>query len=387
VLRRLNNWWLSFQRRRVRGTVYLRHYLREHIIETTIGALILIFFVIYFAGNMFITIPSGSVGVLWERFTGGTVLNRTLGEGFHIIMPWNKIFIYDARVQIDHEKLDVLSVDGLTLEIDVAFRFEVIRNSVPYLHQFVGPDYVRVVIAPDVAATARDVFSSNTPQEIFSERRKQIQSEILAAVVEHLHTAFSPNPNQPHDYVRVEDVLVRSIKLPHAVEAAIDSKNEQQQLNQEYDFRILREAKESQRKRIEALGIKDFQDIVSRGITNGYLRWRGIEATLELAKSPNAKIVSIGGGKDGLPIILGDSGGTSTSIAAADTIPKATVAQAPASIPSVPVPPAAPLTALLQQLGLAAKPTPVPKPSPSNASASPLNAPPSGPASLTARSK
>jgi regulator of protease activity HflC (stomatin/prohibitin superfamily) len=373
--------------------VYLRHYLREHIVETSIAALILIFFIIYFAGNMFITIPSGSVGVLWERFTGGTVLNRTLGEGFHVIMPWNKIFIYDARVQIDHEKLDVLSVDGLTLEIDVAFRFEVIRDSVPYLHQFVGPDYVSVMIAPDVASTARDVFSSNTPQEIFSERRKEIQAEILSAVTAHLHAAFNPSPDHPLDYVRVEDVLVRSIKLPHAVEAAIDSKNEQQQLNQEYDFRILREAKESQRKRIEALGIKDFQDIVSRGITDGYLRWRGIEATLELAKSPNAKIVIIGSGKDGLPIILGNSGGTSTSVSAADTTPKATVAQAPAPAPvpagkpSVPEPPVAPLTALLQRLGLAPKPTPVPQPAPTKPPASPVDAPPSGPSSITAPAK
>ena len=75
---------------------------------------------------------------------------------------------------------------------------------------------------------------------------------------------------------------------------------------QEYKFRVEREAEESKRKQIEADGIAAFQKTVSQGISESYLRWRGIEATLALAQSPNAKIVVIGSGKDGLPIILGN---------------------------------------------------------------------------------
>ena len=328
-----------------------RHYVRQHVVEVTIAALIFLFLIIYFAGNMFITIPSGSVGVLWERFTGGTVLNRYLGEGFHIIMPWNKIFIYDTRVQLRNESLDALSADGLDLQINVAYQFELIPASVPTLHQYVGPNYIEVMIAPDIAARARDIFSQNTPQEIYSERRADIQKQILDATIADLHTNFNPYPEHPVDFIRLEDVLVRSITLPPSVESAINSKNEQQQQNEEYDYRILREAKESERKRIEALGIKDFQDIVSRGITESYLRWQGIEATLELAKSPNSKVVIIGGGKDGLPIILGNSDGA-PGVAAAPAPSTSPVAVVP---PATPATPSAPLDALLKQMGIAPK--------------------------------
>lgn len=310
------------RKRFLRAWHRLKHYLRRHVPETLIAALLFAFFIVFFAKDMFYTIPAGYVGVLWERFGGGTVLNRTLGEGFQVIMPWNKIYLYDTRVQLRNERLDVLSIDGLNLVIDISYQFELVPANVPRLHDFVGPLYLEVMLDPDVAAQARDVFSTNTPQEIFSDRRKQIQAEILAAVSNHLHFAFSRDHEHPIEYLRIESVLVRSIKLPPSVEAAINSKNEQQQLNQEYDYRILREAKESERKRIEALGIRDFQDTVSRGITEGYLRWRGIEATLELAKSNNAKVVVIGGGKSGLPIILGDGSGapaTTASANAADT--------------------------------------------------------------------
>jgi regulator of protease activity HflC (stomatin/prohibitin superfamily) len=341
-------WWPELQSR----WWHLRRYLRQHTVTVAVLLLILLFLIIYFAESMFITIPAGRVGVLWERFGGGTVLNRTLGEGFHVIMPWNKIYIYDIRVQLRDQTLDVLSVDGLNLKIDVAYRFELVKENIPLLHQFVGPDYVETIVSPDIAARARDVFSANTPEEIFSDRRKEIQAEIIRSVNAHLAEAFNPEPNKHITFVRVEDVLTRSITLPPSVVAAINSKNEQQQLNQEYDYRILREGKEAERKRIEAGGIKQFQDIISQGITDSYLRWRGIEATLELAKSPNAKIVIIGGGKSGLPIILGDSGSGRegpTSVAQASPLE---------------VPPLSPLDALEKQLRAAAPPPPTPRPVP-----------------------
>jgi regulator of protease activity HflC (stomatin/prohibitin superfamily) len=332
-----------------------RHYIRHHILEFSVGALILLFLVVYFSGSMFYTIPPGSVGVLFERFTGGTQLGPPLPEGFRIIMPWNKIYIYDTRVQLRAENLDVLSVDGLSLQINIAYQFELIPKNVPKLHEFVGPDYITVMIDPDIAARARDIFSKNTPQQIYSDRRTDIQKQILDAVNDHLHDNFNPPDGERVDYVKIEDVLVRSIKLPPAVAAAIDSKNEQQQLNQEYDYRILREAKESRRKLIEAQGIEAFQDTVSRGITEGYLRWRGIEATLELAKSPNSKVVIIGGGRSGLPIILGGDEGSSSVSSSATPGP---IAAAPPASDAKPEPPLPPLTALLRQLGLASQPAP-----------------------------
>jgi len=169
-------------------------------------------------------------------------------------------------------------------------------------------------VTPDIGARARDVFSRNTPEEIFSDRRIQIQHEILNTVQQHLRETFNPKPGAQVDFIRLEDVLIRGITLPKEVEAAINRKEEQKQLNLEYDYRLLREAKESERKRVEAQGIKEFQDIISSGITDSYLRWKGIEATLELSRSPNAKIVVIGGGKGGLPIILGNMDGSKDAV-------------------------------------------------------------------------
>src|ERR1043166_13293 len=86
----------------------------------------------------------------------------------------------------------------------------------------------------------------------------------------------------------------------------MNRKVEQYYLVQEYGFRVEREKKESECKQIEAYGIRDFQQTVTQGISDSYVRWRGIEATLQLAQSPNTKIVIIGSGKDGLPVILGN---------------------------------------------------------------------------------
>lgn len=342
------------------------HYAQRHSIESLIVALFVTFFCVYFAKDMFYTIPSGCVGVLWERFFGGTVYSRYIPEGFHVIMPWNKIFVYDARVQTRNLDLDALSVDGLTLKIDLAYQYEIVKNNAPYLHDFVGPTYADVLLDPDVAAKARDIFSQNTPQEIFSDRRKEIQAEILADVQKDLLSNFNPQndqgkPGSPINYVVIEGVLVRSIKLPPSVVSAIDSKNEQQQVLQEYDYRILREEKEALRKRIEALGIRDFQNTISGGITENYLRWQGIQATLDLAKSNNAKIVVIGGGKDGLPLILGNQDGISAN--AADTSAPPAVAVAPTPEPSST--PRTPYGALLQKLGLAPNGLPLPASAPS----------------------
>src|SRR5438132_7597629 len=102
------------------------------------------------------------------------------------------------------------------------------------------------------------------------------------------------------------DVLVTGIELPAAIVAAINRKIEQYYIAEEYKFRVEREKRESERKKIEAEGIRDFQQIVSQGISESYLRWRGIEATLQLSQSTNSKVVVIGSGKDGLPIILGN---------------------------------------------------------------------------------
>jgi regulator of protease activity HflC (stomatin/prohibitin superfamily) len=135
------------------------------------------------------------------------------------------------------------------------------------------------------------------PEEINTSKREQINDEITAL----LEAKLAEN------FIQLNDVLIRNIKLPKTLEDAIERKLQQEQESLEYEFRLEKEAKEADRKRIEAQGIKDFQEIVSEGISNELLRWKGIEATSDLAKSPNSKVIVIGSGEDGLPIILGGS--------------------------------------------------------------------------------
>lgn len=265
------------------------------------------FMVVLFKDNIFITIKQGHYGVMWHRFSGGTDLSRTHGEGVHIIFPWDKMMIFDGRLQMVEQQLDVLSSDGLAILIDVSYRFELIPSEIPSLARYVGPDYERILIGPSVATHARAVFSRNTPEEIFARRRDELNNMLTAEVQEELDRRFTPSwrTGDKVRFVEIEDVIIRGITLPQTVAAAIETKNIAKQENEAYDYRLLSESKEAERKQIEARGIKAFQDIVAPGLTDTYLRWQGIQATQALANSPNSKLVVIGSGGDGLPIILG----------------------------------------------------------------------------------
>jgi prohibitin 1 len=226
-----------------------------------VGLFAVVFLFAYFANNIVYTIEAGNVGVLWKRFGGGTVLDTTLPEGLHLVWPWDKVFIYDVRLRQLSQDFDVLSSDGLKLTVNMAYRFQLNEPEVPTLHKFIGPNYADVMLSADIGAQARDIFSQNTPEEIFSDRRVEIKNAIAEAVTRNLVEQFNPPGRKNVVFINLEALLIRSITLPPTVQAAIERKNEQLQLNQEYDYRLLREAKESQRKRIEAQGIKEFQDI------------------------------------------------------------------------------------------------------------------------------
>jgi regulator of protease activity HflC (stomatin/prohibitin superfamily) len=325
-----------------------------------------------------ITVPSGNVGVLWKRFNGldlycwcwvgrGTVLDpRELREeGLHIIWPWDKLYLYDLRLQSSTQTYNAISKDGVSVKAQISVRYQLLHNSVAVLHKFIGPDYLTSVLSPEIGSQARQVISEYTAEEVYTSR-EQIQKQIRDASQKSLSANLNklvqpeameqPDPKHYNDFlqdsIQILDTLVLSIELPPDIVAAINRQTEQYYMIQEYKFRVAREAEESKRKQIEADGIAAFQKTVSQGISESYLRWRGIEATLLLAQSPNAKIVVIGTGKDGLPIILGN-----------------------ADIPTVP--------AAAQQSGAPASATPPPAPAtnaPPNASTAPAAPPPSKPA-------
>jgi regulator of protease activity HflC (stomatin/prohibitin superfamily) len=327
--------------------------------------------VVLFAGivlwpYMVITVPSGHVAVLWYRFLGfdaycwcmvdrGTVVNpRELREeGLHIIAPWNRLFIYDLRLESKSETYHAISKDGVSVIAQINIRYQLLHDSVGVLHKFIGPDYFDTILSPEIGSEAREVISRYTAQEVYTSRDK-IQREIrdtaqriLAEKLNKLVQPTAMEESDPQHYsdflasaVLILDTLVLGIDLPPDIVAAINRQTEQFYMIQEYKFRVEREAEESQRKIVEANGIAAFQRTVSQGISDSYLRWQGINATLALAQSPNAKVVIIGSGKDGLPIILGNvdgpTGGPIAPQGAGSNIP---APPKPGPSGSLPVPP------------------------------------------------
>src|SRR5215813_8530590 len=297
-----------------------------------------------------ITVPSGSVGVLWKRFNGydfycwcfvgrGTLLDpRELrDEGLHIIWPWDKLYIYTLRLQSTTQTYNAITKDGVSVNAQINMRFQLIHNYIGVLHKFIGPQYLASVVDPELGSRAREVISQYTAQEVYTSREAiqgKIRSEAQKSLSTHLNNLVQPeameqpDPKHYNDFlqnsIQLLDSLVLSIELPAEIVAAINRQTQQYYEIQEYKYRVEREAQESTRKQIEANGIAAFQRTVSEGISDSYLRWRGIEATLALAQSRNSKIIIIGGGKDGLPVILGNvdgvAGSASKATAAEDDV-------------------------------------------------------------------
>ncbi len=291
----------------------VRDWFKRNRLWLTLLALVVLFLVAYLSQRIFISIKPGETGVQWSRFLGGTIVDRVYGEGLHVIVPWNIMYIYDVRFQEVAEIFPVLSKDGLRIDVETQVRFRPIAPRIGYLHKHVGPEYVRIVLLPEVAAYTRDVISGYRPDELYAEDRTVIQDLILQALkeqadVQHFEYAADQQEDKIESMsflIHIEDVFIRDIRLPARVAQAIQKKLTQEQAMLEYDFILQKEEKEKERKQIEAEGIRMFQTTISEGISQRYLKWRGIDATLELAKSPNAKMVVIGAGEDGLPLILG----------------------------------------------------------------------------------
>jgi regulator of protease activity HflC (stomatin/prohibitin superfamily) len=205
------------------------------------------------------------------------------------------MYIYNTRTQDTVENLHILTSNGLSVAMESSIRYRVMAAELPKLHQQIGVDYYSKIIQPIVRSEAREVVAQYTPEEIYSTKRQEVGDTIQTSVRDALEGK----------HIELQAILVRNVELPEKIKAAISEKLEEEQKAQKMFFTLERERKEAERKGIEAQGIADFQKIVSAGISNALLKWKGIEATQALAQSPNAKVVVIGSGREGLPIILG----------------------------------------------------------------------------------
>jgi regulator of protease activity HflC (stomatin/prohibitin superfamily) len=342
-----------------------RRFVERHLPSAVIYLMVATLVAIVLYPHMVITVPSGDVGVLWKRFGGGTVLDprRLKNEGFNLILPWNEVFLYDLRLQSFTESYNAISSDGVSLTAAVNVRFRLQRDAVPVLHQAIGPNYKQVLVQPGIGSLTREVMAQYTAEQVYSTARQEIQDKIRNLAEARLSEKMMEHEGEEESYrvsmretIILYDILVAGIELPAAIVAAINRKTEQYYIAEEYKFRVEREKRESERKKIEAEGIRDFQQIVSQGISESYLRWRGIEATLQLSQSTNSKVVVIGSGKDGLPIILGNvdtpppSGSTppigndtmnkERTTAASPTVPSEKTPAAGLATPAEKIPPA-----------------------------------------------
>lgn len=256
--------------------------------------LLALFLFAILSNTSFVTIDPGEKGVKFKRFAGGIDKENIYDQGFKVVMPWDKMIVYDVRTREDNDKMEVLSKNGLTIEVQLSYRYMPTPDGIGYLHDEIGPDYQQRIIAPEIRSATREVIGKYLPEELYSTKREAIQQEIFDRTKESVSSK----------YIILDAVLVKEVVLPEKLKNAIEQKLEEEQMAFQFDFKLDRERKEAERKIIEAQAKADANKILNASLTDKILKDKGIEATMELANSPNSKVVIVGGGGDGLPLIL-----------------------------------------------------------------------------------
>ena len=268
--------------------------LPKYVLPGVLGFFVLIILI----SKSAITIGSGQAGVLYRTFSGGVVTDEgPLSEGFHIVAPRNRVFVYEVRQQELFEKMKVLSSNGLEIQIDASAWFQPKYETLGKLHQEKSEQYVNRILLPAIRSAARSVVGRYTPEQLYSSKRDAIQQEIFT------ETKMIVDDQ----YIQLNEILVRDVTLPPTIREAIEKKLRQEQETLEYEFRLVTAEKEAERQRIEARGKADANRILSASLTDKILQDKGIDATLKLSESPNSKVVVVGSGDSGLPLILGNN--------------------------------------------------------------------------------
>ena len=237
-------------------------------------------------------IPAGHVGVI-DLF--GVVRTESLKSGIHIVNPLARVIPMSIQTQEIKEQMEVPSKEGLAMQLEVSALFHLDPEKAPEVYRTVGTSYVEILLEPQFRSVARGVTASYEAKALYTSEREHLAG-LLAG---ELRKLVEPRG------ITVENTPLRKVGLPAGLSASIEQKLSAEQESQRMEFVLMKERQEADRKRIEAQGVADFQKIVSAGISEQLLKWKGIEATMEIARSQNAKVVVIGAGKDGLPLILG----------------------------------------------------------------------------------
>lgn len=267
--------------------------LESNVARLFILLFVLVFFFVYFAPNIFITVHSGEVGVMFLRFFGGTQTDRVLGEGLKIIPPWDHLFLYTVRVQEEKAIVQVLTKEGLSVTLHLSIRYHPEEEMVGMLHKTVGTEYKERIVIPEVEAAMRTVMGEFEMREVYGSERGLVQ-KVINDSLEHVS----------QKYVKIDSVVLRRVELPPKVADAIQDKMTQKEIAEAYEYRMEQAKQESARLQIEASGIKSYNDLLNSSLTPNVLKWEAIEATKKLAQSPNTKVIIMGNTSATLPLML-----------------------------------------------------------------------------------
>jgi regulator of protease activity HflC (stomatin/prohibitin superfamily) len=263
---------------------------QERILRRGGLSILALILIVIAAANSISCVRTGHVGVVT---TFGRVTGRTMGEGIHLVNPLSRVNELDIKSQEVKERAAVPSKEGLIMGLEASVLYHLDPALAAELFQKIGANYREVLLVPNFRSSMRAVTATNTASALYSDARDAMAHQILSELRSQVQSRG----------IVVENVLLRDLQLPETLRHAIEAKQQAQQDAQRMEFVLQKERQEAERKRVEAAGIKDFQDIVSQGISDKLLEWKGIEATMELARSSNSKVV-VGNSKNGLPLIF-----------------------------------------------------------------------------------
>jgi len=272
----------------------------RYSVGLTISLLMFVFLCAALAHRIFYTVDTGQAAVLY-RFFWGTDTTHVYGEGIQIVFPWNRLYIYDVREQELTQEESVLSFNGLTIDVTFSFRYHPDIETLPLLHQRLGPDYVNKVVKPILIASIREVIGHYRPEELYTTHSATIQDEIREVCQRDIE----------RNHIYFDQILVKDIDLPEKVRTAIEDKLVLEQQAEGYDFRLISEDRERLRKKIEAEGIRQFHRTVSEDLNGPLLQYLNIDVMKALVASDNSKVIVLGGETSdnvNLPIFMDDLG-------------------------------------------------------------------------------
>ncbi|WP_333819574.1 prohibitin family protein [Ohtaekwangia sp.] len=269
----------------------------RRILPLIILGIVALIVVLMLSSSIFYKIGPSERAVIFYPFGNGLDKDQIIEPGTHMKAPWNDVIIYEVAEITSDENMDINDKNGLPIHVDVSVRYFPMPAKIGNIHEKFTKDYVNRLVIPEVRSVSRQVMAKYTAEEIYSTKRAEVETSIKSETEKILNA----------NYVNATAVLIRSIKLPDQIRVAIENKLQQEQEALAYQYRLEKEKSEAERKRIAAEGEARANNIVNSSLTDRLLKMRGIEATLELAKSPNSKVVVVGSGGDGLPLILGNN--------------------------------------------------------------------------------